>query len=170
MSDKKHPIGRDRPFPWFCIECREKQVFPLTTDFTISAKHDEDSYVIRISDLEIPTCRKCGERVFSGKEDDRIVAALRAAAGILTPEEIQARRNQLGISQREMAGLLGVPQELFDKWETGMMIQTRAMDNLLRLYFESEESRTLLSRFRAAAAQPRIGLPAGSALPAETVH
>jgi putative zinc finger/helix-turn-helix YgiT family protein len=146
MSDNISPAGRDRPFPWRCVECKAKEVFPRATDYTSTVKHDGRAYTIRIPDLAIPTCRTCGQQVFSAAVDDRIIAALRAQLGLLTPEEMQARRGQLGLSQQEMAEQLGVAKETISRWETGAMIQSRAMDNLLRLFFESEEVRGFLER------------------------
>jgi putative zinc finger/helix-turn-helix YgiT family protein len=101
---------------------------------------------VHIPDLEIPTCRKCGEQVFTVGTDDRIVAALRAQVGLLFPQEMQKRRGQFGMTQQELADQLGVAKETISRWETGGMIQSRAMDNLLRLFFDSEEVRTLLRR------------------------
>ena len=144
MSDKKTSAGRDRPFPWRCVECRAKEVFPQPTDYTTVRKHDGREYTVHIPDLVIPTCRKCGEQLFTVGTDDRVVAALRAQVGLLTPEEIQARRGQLGMTQQELADQLGIAKETISRWETGGMIQSRAMDNLLRLFFESEEVRRLL--------------------------
>ena len=143
MSDKA-PTKRARPFPWHCIECNAKEVFPLVTDYTTTVKHDGRPYTIRIPDLVIPTCRKCGERIFTSAQDDRIVAALRAQVGLLTPEELHERRGQLGMTQQELAEQLGVAKETISRWETGALIQSRAMDNLLRLFFGSEEVRRLL--------------------------
>jgi putative zinc finger/helix-turn-helix YgiT family protein len=144
MSEQLPPVERDRPFPWRCFECRAKEVYPKATDYTTTAKHDGRVYTIRIPDLEIPTCRKCGAQTFSVGDDDRIRAALRAEVGLLTPEEIQAGRAQLEMTQQELADQLGVAKETISRWETGGMIQSRAMDNLLRLYFESDEVRRLL--------------------------
>jgi putative zinc finger/helix-turn-helix YgiT family protein len=141
-SDKNPPAGRDRPFPWRCVECRAKEVFPQSTDYRTTRKHDGREYTIHIPDLEIPTCRKCGEQLFTVGTDDRIVVALRAQVGLLTPQEILEGRGRL--TQQELADQLGVAKETISRWETGGMIQSRAMDNLLRLYFESEEVRRLL--------------------------
>ena len=60
MSESNPPVGRDRPFPWRCVECRTKEVFPKVTDYTTTAKHDGRVYTIRIPDLALPTCRNCG--------------------------------------------------------------------------------------------------------------
>ncbi len=144
MSDKNSAVGRDRPFPWRCFECKAKEVFPKATDYTTTRKHDGREYTIRVPDLAIPTCRKCGAQTFSVGDDDRIFAALRVQIGLLTPQEIRQRRGLL--SQQELAEHLGVAKETISRWETGALIQSRAMDNLLRLYFESEEVRTLLAK------------------------
>ena len=146
MSDKISPVDRDRPFPWRCVDCKAKEVFPKVTDYTTTVKHDGRAYTIRIPDLAIPTCRKCGTQTFSVGDDDRIIAALRAQLGLLTPQEIHDLRGQHELSQQEMAEQLGVAQETISRWETGALIQSRAMDNLLRLFFESEEVRILLRR------------------------
>jgi putative zinc finger/helix-turn-helix YgiT family protein len=146
MPDNALPAGRDRPFPWRCVECRAKEVFPKVTDYTTSAKHDGRVYTIHIPDLAIPTCRNCGAQTFSIGDDERIIAALRTQVGLLTPQEIQARRGRLEMSQQQLAEQLGVAKETISRWETGAMIQSRAMDNLLRLFFESEEVRRLLQR------------------------
>ncbi|MGH7173998.1 MAG: type II TA system antitoxin MqsA family protein [Gemmataceae bacterium] len=146
MSDKIPPAERDRPFPWRCTECQAKAVFPQPTDYTSTVKHDGRGYEVRVPDLAVPTCRQCGEQFFTVGTDDRITAALRAQVGLLTPQEIQERRSRFKMSQQQLAEQLGVAKETISRWESGAVIQQRAMDNLLRLFFESEEVRDLLRR------------------------
>lgn len=153
MSDNLPPVGRDRPFPWRCFECKAKEVVPKLTDYTTTRKYDGRSYTVRVPDLTIPTCRKCGAQVFSVGDDEPIRAALRAQLGLLSPQDIQEGRARPKLNQQEMAEQLGVAKETISRWETGALIQSRAMDNLLRLYFESEEVRRLL-RQRFAADRP----------------
>ena len=143
MSDKLPPVGRDRPFPWICFECHAHEVYPQATNYTTTVKHDGRAYSVRIPDLAIPTCRKCGDRTFAVGDDERIIAALRAQLGLLTPEEIQEQRGRLNMTQLELAEQLGVTEEAISHWERGVL-QSRAMDKLLRLFFESEEVRLLL--------------------------
>ena len=157
MADNIPTTGR--PFPWRCIKCKEREVYPLETDYITTVKHDGRPYEIRIPDLSIPTCRKCGERVITSKVDDEIVAALRIRVGLLMPQEMQQSRNQLELSQQELAEQLGVAKETISRWETGAMIQSRAMDNLMRLYFASEEVRSLLARRFKPPAIERIKWP-----------
>ncbi len=156
MKPDPKPAAKVRPFPWHCIECGQDQIVPLATDFTITVKHDGRPYDLRIPNLEIPTCRNCGEQVFTGPEDDRITAALREQIGLLMPEEIQRHRKQLKLSQQELAEHLGVAKETISRWESGAVIQSRAMDNLLRLFFESPEARELLARKFKSALSNRI--------------
>src|ERR1700683_919056 len=105
------PVGQDRPFPWRCLECRENEVYPLPTDYTTTVKHDGRPYTIQIPDLTIPTCRKCGAQVFTSNEDERIRDTLRDHMGLLTSQEIQAHRAELGLSQQELAEPLGIAKE-----------------------------------------------------------
>jgi putative zinc finger/helix-turn-helix YgiT family protein len=154
MPDKIPSAERDRPFPWRCSECGAKAVYPKATDYTSKVKHDGRAYEVRIPDLEIPTCRQCGEQYFTVGTDNRITTALRALVGLLEPQKIHEHRARLKMSQEELADQLGVAKETISRWETGAMIQSRAMDNLLRLYFESEEVRRLLhSKFEPDAAK-----------------
>jgi putative zinc finger/helix-turn-helix YgiT family protein len=144
MSEQLPPVGRVLPFPWRCVQCREKEVYPLAIDYTRTVKHDGLPYTVHVPDLEIPTCRNCGERVFTAETEDRVIAALRKQAGLLTPPVMQQWRSQLQLSQEEVGEQLGVTKEMIFRWETGAMIQSRAMDKQLRLFFGSEEVRRLL--------------------------
>jgi putative zinc finger/helix-turn-helix YgiT family protein len=146
MSEQAPSQARSRPFPWLCIECRAKEVFPTATDYTTTVTHDGRSYTIRVPELVLPTCRNCGDQLFTADADDRVVAALRAQIGLLTPDEIQQRRAALNVTQEEVAEQIGVAKEALLGWETGALIQSRVIDNLMRLFFESEEARGLLAR------------------------
>jgi putative zinc finger/helix-turn-helix YgiT family protein len=156
MSEKHASAGHDRPFPWRCTKCKAKAVYPQATDYTVTVKHDGRPYTIRIPDLSIPTCRNCGEQTFAVGDDDRIVAGLRAQIGLLAPEEIRESRCRLGLNQQELAEQLGVAKETISRWETGALIQSRAMDNLLRLFFGSEEVRRLLRQRFVEAPRNRV--------------
>ncbi len=145
MNENRDHQPRERPFPWRCIRCREKLVSPLKTPYTGTMKHDGMTHVLNIPDLPIPTCRNCGEQVFSVEEDTNITTALRRQIGLLLPAEIAQARSQLQISQLALAEQIGVSTEMIANWESGMSVQSRAMDNLLRLFFQSADARRLLS-------------------------
>jgi transcriptional regulator with XRE-family HTH domain len=78
------------------------------------------------------------------------MSALRKKLGLLHPEEIKTNRESLGLKQRELAEHLGTAEETISRWENGLMIQSRAMDKLLRLYFYLPEARQTLSTNQAS--------------------
>ena len=135
---------RDRPFPWPCANCLKDEVYPVTMPYTTEVKHDGRMYKLTIPALTIPKCRACGELVFSNSVDDQIMAALRSHLNLLTPEQIRAGRKALGLKSKELAQRLGVATATVSRWEKMMMIQSRAMDNFLRVYFAVPEVRAVL--------------------------
>ena len=95
-------------------------------------------------DLELPKCRKCGEVVFDNHAGQQINRVLRQQLGLLQPDQIRAGRNELGLSQREFAGQLGVAEESVSRWETGALIQSQVVDRQIRIFFEFPEVRGAL--------------------------
>jgi len=124
-----------KPFPWRCPSCGRKEVRPRATRYTLEVKHDGRLHDVTIEDFEIPTCEACGEKLFSNREDERISRALRDKLGFLTPEQIRVRLRELGLSQKQAAARLGIAEATLSRWITGTVIQPRAMDNLLQVYF-----------------------------------
>ena len=56
----------------------------------------------------------------------------------------------------ELADLLGIAPETISRWENGAVIQSRAMDNLVRLFFSVPEvERALRNPVRLSCATPR---------------
>jgi len=147
-------IGRDKPFPWRCLKCLKRDVFPATVPYTAEVSHDGRLYKVQVPALEIPRCRSCGELVFTNRVDEQITAALRAQLRLLTPAQIRESRKALKLLQQELAERLGVAEATISRWETGMLIQSRAMDNLLRAYFALPELRAAL---RGAEQDPAFG-------------
>jgi putative zinc finger/helix-turn-helix YgiT family protein len=133
-----------RPFPWPCGNCLKDEVYPETMPYAIDVKHDGQLYHLEIPALRIPMCRACGTLVFSNSVDDQILQALRAQLRLLTPEQIHGGREALGLSLQEMAEKLGVAVETLSRWEGGGLIQSRAMDNFLRVFFTIPEVREVL--------------------------
>lgn len=143
-STSKAQKEHDRPFPWRCGNCLKEEVYPATMPYAIDVKHDSQVYHLEIPELRIPKCRACGELVFSNSVDDQVLQALRAHVRLLTPEQIRGRRKALGLKSKELAERLGVAAETISRWERGGLIQSRAMDNFLRVYFAVPEVRKVL--------------------------
>jgi putative zinc finger/helix-turn-helix YgiT family protein len=139
QSQAKH-----RPFPWQCPTCLKREVFPTEIPYSAEIKHDGALHTIHVSHLAIPKCTACGELIFSDWADDQVSAALRLHLHLLTPGQIGAGREGLSLEPRQLAEQLGVAEETLARWESGALIQSRAMDNLLRIYFNFPDVRSAL--------------------------
>jgi putative zinc finger/helix-turn-helix YgiT family protein len=110
-------------------------VHPEVMLYTTDVMHDGRRFHLEVPRIHIPKCRACGNLVFSHSVDDEVFRALRQQAWLLAPEQIKEARMALGLKSKELAERLGVAAETISRWERGGLIQSRAMDNLLRLYF-----------------------------------
>lgn len=133
-----------KPFPWRCPECAKKEVRPASLRHTSEVKHDGRIYTVEVPRLRVPKCSACGELVFDNDADKQIAQALRDQLGLLSAEQIRRNREDLRLSQREMAEHLGVAVETISRWENGALTQTRAMDRYLRVYFAVPAARAAL--------------------------
>jgi putative zinc finger/helix-turn-helix YgiT family protein len=144
MAKKLQPEGK--PFPWKCPECGKKEVRRSAVRHVSQVKHDGRVYAVEVSRLRVPKCQACGELIFDDVADEQIAAALRQQLGLLLAEQIRGNREQLGLSQRELAEQLGVAVETISRWENGVLTQTRAMDRYLRVYFGVPAVRAALGK------------------------
>ncbi|MFI5387173.1 MAG: type II TA system antitoxin MqsA family protein, partial [Fimbriimonadales bacterium] len=95
-------------------------------------KHDGVAHTLPLCALKLAKCQGCGELLFTEQTDDQINNALRAKLRLLTPSQIRTGRKKFCPDQKALAERLGVAKETISRWETGALIQSRAMDNLLR--------------------------------------
>jgi DNA-binding transcriptional regulator YiaG len=141
----KRPIASNRPFPWRCRHCGRDKVFLTTTSYDAEARHDGRSYTFTIPTLRLPICEACGEKVFTEDVDEQINAALHAYLNYLTPEAMRAALERIRMTQKEVAERLGIAEATLSRWLTGTQMQTRAMDNFLRVFFAFPAVRAALS-------------------------
>jgi putative zinc finger/helix-turn-helix YgiT family protein len=133
-----------RPFPWPCANCLTRTVVPTVIVYTAKVKHDGTVHEFHFPALEVPHCQTCGETYSTTAVDEQISDALRSRLHLLTPAQIRKAIEKLGLKQQELAERLGVAAETISPWVNGALIQSRAMDNLLRLYFALPEVRAVL--------------------------
>ena len=70
-SDTQRNPG-DRPFPWRCPYCRQREVVPQIVQETIEVKHDGVLHMLTLPALEVPKCRSCGRILFNDRADEQI--------------------------------------------------------------------------------------------------
>jgi len=148
---------RQRPFPWHCPKCRKKEVRPTSISYRCDMAHDGQLYSVTVPELTVPRCGHCGELVFNYPAEEQIRNALRSQLRLLTANEIRAARTTLRLSEKDLADRLGVSEATVSRWETGDQIQSRANDNLLRVFFALPEVRSVLL---GANQDPHLGIGA----------
>ena len=119
-------------------------------------------------------CRHCGFGMLDpGHLDALRIAthdAYRRKHGFLTSGEILSRRKAMGLSQKRFAEYLGVGSASIERWESGILVQDKASDLLLRqrtergLYFNLRPA----GRSKHSFASQRPGSPALTAVRSAT--
>jgi putative zinc finger/helix-turn-helix YgiT family protein len=131
--------------PRKCMYCRQNQVVAtVLPSYAQELEHDGRKYSVTLSDFHVLQCQNCHELVLDDSADERLNAALRSEAGLLTPAAIRLARESLGYTQQQLADYLRISMYTLSRWETGAQIQQRGMDALLRVFFESVEARRVL--------------------------
>lgn len=134
-----------KPFPWRCLKCRKKAVWPVTIAYTTKIKVEGQVHSVQTPNLVVPRCQECGELHFDNHAAEQTSKAVRAQLHLLLPEQIRANRLALGLNLEELASRLGVAAEPLADWEQGLVHQPRAVDNLLRAFFALADVRSALS-------------------------
>src|SRR6187401_3532944 len=128
-----------KPYPWRCPRCLEKAVSLVAMPYRAKGSHDGRAFEIEIPEVRIPKCSQCGELVFSNSVDEQITHALRSHLKLLEPEQIRDARQRLNLNLAELADRLGTDEQSLARWEEGLVLQSRAMDNLMRVFFALPE-------------------------------
>jgi len=123
--------------------------------------HDGRTCVIRVPDLEIIRCTNPDCRPQQPSDmiilDDAAVRRLDAETyrqlGLLSPQEIRAQRERLGLTQQELQDLLRLGGNSLSRWESGAIYQSRSLDTLLRLAFTLPDALPTLRALPVARAQ-----------------
>ena len=89
---------------------------------------------IKILTAEVPTitCRHCAESYLAEGSEEIKHAVVCHFLDRLSPEEILAKRKALGMSQAGLAKATDIGIASIKRWETGLLIQSAALDKRLR--------------------------------------
>ncbi len=103
----------------------------------INEEFEYKSCSITIPHYVVYRCSTCGEGVVdksSLKESGKLLKDFqREVDGLLAGGEIKRIRTKLGLSQSQMAEILGGGAKAFARYEAGSICQSKAMDSLLRI-------------------------------------
>ncbi len=72
-----------RPFPWFCPNCRKKEVRRVTIPYQCQRLHNGQPITVMVPALDVPQCANCGELVFTYDTEEQINRAYRAQTDAL---------------------------------------------------------------------------------------
>lgn len=108
-----------------------------------------DGVRLTVQNFEYSACPVCYEEVVlpaqARTNEARFADAKRAHDGLLTASEIAGWRKRWDLTQQAAAVLLGGGANAFSKYERGEVIQSKAMDLLIRVSDKCEEARALLA-------------------------
>lgn len=158
-----------------CLECENGHL----TASLFADDFQHEGQPVHVDGLECYVCGQCGaDPVFPDqirRNERRIADAKRRSDGRMTGDEIRAVREQFGLSQQEASELFGGGVNAFSKYERGAVLQSVAMDRLLKAtaYYpflldflriesrqaERETPRAEVARYQAG---PRLDLRAGA--------
>jgi putative zinc finger/helix-turn-helix YgiT family protein len=107
---------------------------------------------------ELYRCGVCGEEEYSFEQavaaERRASEVYREQNGLLQPDEIAGLRRRWGVTQAQLEAALGVGRKTVARWEAGRVLQSRALDNLLRAIDRFPAVLGFLAERQGAALQP----------------
>lgn len=125
----------------------------------------EDLTTVRVSGMSatVPRtllrCDRCGDEQYTVEQREAVekaaLAAIRSANELLTPREIKALRERLGLTHAQLGELVyGVPKGLIEGWEKGRYLQNRDADAVLRSLDDPETLERRAARAGVSLSQP----------------
>jgi HTH-type transcriptional regulator/antitoxin MqsA len=95
---------------------------------------------LAVPDYVVYECAACGEAVVDPASSQRASKLLkdfgRSVDGLLIAADIKRIRKKLGYTQEQMAEVCGGGLKGFARYESGQVMQSKGMDNLLRILDE----------------------------------
>jgi putative zinc finger/helix-turn-helix YgiT family protein len=120
-----------------CADCGAEAL----QDKTDQEQFDYKGHTLTV-EVEYSVCAECGAEAILPdqikRNDCRTRDAWRKVDGLLTAQEIVALRKKLCLTQQHAAKFFGGGANAFSKYERGEVIQSAAMDKLMRLALEDQ--------------------------------
>jgi HTH-type transcriptional regulator / antitoxin MqsA len=120
----------------------EAQKCPICGAGKLKKKIGTETFEYKGKTLVIPNyityvCPACGEAIVDSatlrESGKKLKDFQREVDGLLTGEQIKAIRVRLGLTQEQLADIVGGGLKSLARYESGQVCQSKGMDNLLRI-------------------------------------
>ena len=125
--------------PEHCPICGGLSLDVCTGEYKFDPPSNIPGGTIIIHSASWEECTNCGEQIISLELEQQLENVRRERLGLLTPEEIRNIRDSAGLTQIEMAQLLGLGDKTYTRWESGKSLQNKSSDNLMRLFAQHSD-------------------------------
>lgn len=150
------PTKRRVPKCHRCEKHLERKIAPPHVE---RMKYDGSRHDVLVEGMPQWQCEDCGISLTDDDSDTVLQDCLRRHIGLLTADEIREGRTALGLTQTQLAGLLGCAAESLSRWENGAILQSRSYDRLLRVFFHLPRARDLLRMIESDKSIGRVAVP-----------
>lgn len=134
-----------------CAICGAAEVREVVADRTINV----GSYTVNIPAAVHTECLSCGESYQTGTQakglDAAVIEARRRHEGLLSGGDIRRIRLSVSLSQSDLEDALGIGPKTLVRWENNIGVQSKSIDDVLRLIELDPDNLRLLVRIRSAA-------------------
>ena len=117
-----------------CPICGELSLEIRTGDYKFDPPPNIPGGTIIIHSTSWEECTNCSEQIISLDLEQQLENVRRERLGLLTPGQIRHIRESAGLTQIEMAQLLGLGDKTYTRWESGKSLQNKSSDNLIRFF------------------------------------
>ena len=130
-------------------------ICPICGAGELAAKTIDERFTYKGKSLVVPDyliyeCAECGEALVdpatSKKAEKLLKDFSREVDGLLSTADIKRIRKKLGFTQEQMAEVCGGGLKGFARYESGQVMQSKGMDNLLRILDEFPGSLDIINR------------------------
>ncbi|MBI2946280.1 MAG: type II toxin-antitoxin system MqsA family antitoxin [Verrucomicrobia bacterium] len=120
-----------------CPACGEATLQTVKRDYIAPIG---DGQKLRIPNIEMEVCDKCGEEILSLEAAREVDSAIAEYTDRLNPDELTAVRENFGVDKTEMSEVLGLGGKTYLRWEQGNQYPSRSMGYYLRVLREFPEA------------------------------
>ncbi len=135
-----------------CPACGSKDV--LSTVHVDEFQYGEKESAATLSaSILVHHCESCGLSFTTEESSEARHDAVCRHLGVLTPSEVRAVREHYGLSQADFSELSKIGKASLARWESGLLVQNQANDNLLYLLTFEENVARLKDRIQSRKAE-----------------